>query len=214
MGATSYPGMTQPFSMTHGSNMGSVGVRQDTMGELFLFIFLLYIKKKVISYINMYPSMKCAKRHFISFRHFSVYVALHSSSSNSLFDLKKYLLGYKWKKKEIKISPLSKTNHPLGNTFSNLNCHRIDNNKNYILYTILKAHLIFYPTNFLFYHIFIPEQKQKKNEKRRKWEKKIKWKKKKNQFEHCHIPSGISSHGIENIRENSISWFILHGLRL
>ncbi|XP_055389132.1 homeobox protein unc-42 [Condylostylus longicornis] len=32
MGATSYPGMTQPFSMTHGANMGSVGVRQDSMG--------------------------------------------------------------------------------------------------------------------------------------------------------------------------------------
>lgn len=46
MGATSYPGMTQPFSMTHGSNMGSVGVRQDTMGELFLFIFFCYIEKK------------------------------------------------------------------------------------------------------------------------------------------------------------------------
>lgn len=33
MGATSYPGMTQPFSMTHSSNMGSVGVRQDSMGK-------------------------------------------------------------------------------------------------------------------------------------------------------------------------------------
>ncbi|XP_055700277.1 homeobox protein unc-42 [Phlebotomus papatasi] len=32
MGATSYPGMTQPFSMTHSTNMGSVNVRQDTMG--------------------------------------------------------------------------------------------------------------------------------------------------------------------------------------
>ncbi|KAG4079265.1 hypothetical protein HA402_006988 [Bradysia odoriphaga] len=32
MGATSYPGMTQPFSMSHSSNMGSVGVRQDSMG--------------------------------------------------------------------------------------------------------------------------------------------------------------------------------------
>ncbi|XP_055588657.1 homeobox protein unc-42 isoform X2 [Uranotaenia lowii] len=32
MGASSYPGMTQPFSMTHGSNMSSVGVRQDSMG--------------------------------------------------------------------------------------------------------------------------------------------------------------------------------------
>ncbi|XP_017464831.1 PREDICTED: muscle segmentation homeobox, partial [Rhagoletis zephyria] len=31
MGASSYPGMTQPFSMTHGTNMGSVGVRQDSM---------------------------------------------------------------------------------------------------------------------------------------------------------------------------------------
>lgn len=34
MGATSYPGMTQPFSMGHTSNMSSVGVRQDSMGEL------------------------------------------------------------------------------------------------------------------------------------------------------------------------------------
>nr|XP_049461053.1 homeobox protein unc-42 isoform X3 [Anopheles coluzzii] len=33
MGASSYPGMTQPFSMTHGSNMGAVGVRQDSMGN-------------------------------------------------------------------------------------------------------------------------------------------------------------------------------------
>lgn len=33
MGATSYPGMTQPFSMSHTSNMGSVGVRQDSMGK-------------------------------------------------------------------------------------------------------------------------------------------------------------------------------------
>lgn len=33
MGATSYPGMSQPFSMSHSSNMGSVGVRQDSMGE-------------------------------------------------------------------------------------------------------------------------------------------------------------------------------------
>ncbi|KAL9884639.1 uncharacterized protein ACN427_011401 [Glossina fuscipes fuscipes] len=32
MGASSYPGMTQPFSMAHGTNMGSVGVRQDSMG--------------------------------------------------------------------------------------------------------------------------------------------------------------------------------------
>ncbi|CAO1427254.1 unnamed protein product [Diamesa hyperborea] len=31
MGATSYPGMTQPFSISHSSNMGSVGVRQDSM---------------------------------------------------------------------------------------------------------------------------------------------------------------------------------------
>lgn len=35
MGATSYPGMTQPFSMGHTSNMSSVGVRQDSMGNLF-----------------------------------------------------------------------------------------------------------------------------------------------------------------------------------
>uniref|UniRef100_A0A1I8N0H1 Uncharacterized protein n=1 Tax=Musca domestica TaxID=7370 RepID=A0A1I8N0H1_MUSDO len=31
MGASSYPGMSQPFSMAHGTNMGSVGVRQDSM---------------------------------------------------------------------------------------------------------------------------------------------------------------------------------------
>lgn len=34
MGASSYPGMTQPFSMAHSTNMGSVGVRQDSMGKL------------------------------------------------------------------------------------------------------------------------------------------------------------------------------------
>lgn len=34
MGASSYPGMTQPFSMGHTSNMSSVGVRQDSMGKL------------------------------------------------------------------------------------------------------------------------------------------------------------------------------------
>lgn len=34
MGATSYPGMTQPFSMGHTSNMSSVGVRQDSMGKM------------------------------------------------------------------------------------------------------------------------------------------------------------------------------------
>nr|XP_049461052.1 pituitary homeobox 2 isoform X1 [Anopheles coluzzii] len=39
MGASSYPGMTQPFSMTHGSNMGAVGVRQDSMGKCFFFFF-------------------------------------------------------------------------------------------------------------------------------------------------------------------------------
>lgn len=33
MGASSYPGMTQPFSMGHTSNMSSVGVRQDSMGK-------------------------------------------------------------------------------------------------------------------------------------------------------------------------------------
>lgn len=33
MGASSYPGMTQPFSMAHSTNMGSVGVRQDSMGK-------------------------------------------------------------------------------------------------------------------------------------------------------------------------------------
>lgn len=80
--------------------------------------------------------------------------------------------------KEIKISPLSKTNHPMGNTFSNLNCHRIDNNKNYILYTILKAHLIFYPTNFLFYHIFIPAKTKKKRVKKKMGKKKKMEKKK------------------------------------
>lgn len=31
MGASTYPGMGQPFSMTHGTNMSSV--RQDSMGE-------------------------------------------------------------------------------------------------------------------------------------------------------------------------------------
>lgn len=39
MGATSYPGMTQPFSMGHTSNMSSVGVRQDSMGKFYIHIF-------------------------------------------------------------------------------------------------------------------------------------------------------------------------------
>lgn len=39
MGATSYPGMTQPFSMGHTSNMSSVGVRQDSMGNLLEIYF-------------------------------------------------------------------------------------------------------------------------------------------------------------------------------
>lgn len=36
MGASSYPGMTQPFSMSHtAANMSAVaGMRQDAMGEL------------------------------------------------------------------------------------------------------------------------------------------------------------------------------------
>lgn len=38
MGASSYPGMSQPFSMTHGSNMGSVGVRQDSMGKFSSYV--------------------------------------------------------------------------------------------------------------------------------------------------------------------------------
>ncbi|XP_019540288.1 homeobox protein unc-42 [Aedes albopictus] len=32
MSGSSYPGMTQPFSMSHSSGMSSVGVRQDSMG--------------------------------------------------------------------------------------------------------------------------------------------------------------------------------------
>lgn len=41
MGASSYPGMSQPFSMSHSSNMGSVGVRQDSMGkQMNIFYFL------------------------------------------------------------------------------------------------------------------------------------------------------------------------------
>lgn len=43
MGASSYPGMTQPFSMAHSTNMGSVGVRQDSMGEFHGTICLLSI---------------------------------------------------------------------------------------------------------------------------------------------------------------------------
>lgn len=37
MGASSYPGMTQPFSMSHSANMGSVGVRQDSMGMYWFY---------------------------------------------------------------------------------------------------------------------------------------------------------------------------------
>ncbi|KAI9590365.1 hypothetical protein GQX74_008533 [Glossina fuscipes] len=35
MGASSYPGMTQPFSMAHGTNMGSVGVRMSPEDEWY-----------------------------------------------------------------------------------------------------------------------------------------------------------------------------------
>lgn len=35
MGTSSYPGMAQSFSMTHGTNMTTVaGMRQDAMGKL------------------------------------------------------------------------------------------------------------------------------------------------------------------------------------
>lgn len=43
MGATSYPGMTQPFSMSHSTNMGSVGVRQDSMSK-FIILYNIYVK--------------------------------------------------------------------------------------------------------------------------------------------------------------------------
>lgn len=33
MGSSAYPAMTQPFSMSHSSNMSSVGVRQDSMSK-------------------------------------------------------------------------------------------------------------------------------------------------------------------------------------
>lgn len=36
MSGSSYPGMTQPFSMSHSSGMSSVGVRQDSMGKRWL----------------------------------------------------------------------------------------------------------------------------------------------------------------------------------
>lgn len=45
MGASSYPAMTQPFSMSHSSNMSSVGVRQDSMSEYKMFIFFNAHKK-------------------------------------------------------------------------------------------------------------------------------------------------------------------------
>lgn len=41
MGTSSYPGMAQSFSMTHGTNMTTVaGMRQDAMGKLSLLIYL------------------------------------------------------------------------------------------------------------------------------------------------------------------------------
>lgn len=39
MGSSAYPAMTQPFSMSHSSNMSSVGVRQDSMSKKHKFKF-------------------------------------------------------------------------------------------------------------------------------------------------------------------------------
>lgn len=36
MGSSAYPAMSQPFSMSHSSNMSSVGVRQDSMSRNIL----------------------------------------------------------------------------------------------------------------------------------------------------------------------------------
>lgn len=36
MGSSAYPAMSQPFSMSHSSNMSSVGVRQDSMSKNIL----------------------------------------------------------------------------------------------------------------------------------------------------------------------------------
>lgn len=42
MGASTYPGMSQPFSMSHSAaNMSAVaGMRQDAMGKLLLLLLL------------------------------------------------------------------------------------------------------------------------------------------------------------------------------
>lgn len=44
MGTTSYPSMTQPFSMSHSaSNMSAVtGMRQDAMGEYISILSVYY----------------------------------------------------------------------------------------------------------------------------------------------------------------------------
>lgn len=58
MGATSYPGMTQPFSMSHSSNMGSVGVRQDSMGKCCKYEFNFKAKyEKSLPQIKMMISI-------------------------------------------------------------------------------------------------------------------------------------------------------------
>ena len=44
MAGSSYPGMAQPFSMTHGPTNMSAGMRQEGMSRLFI-----YLKKKRIS---------------------------------------------------------------------------------------------------------------------------------------------------------------------
>ena len=41
MAGSSYPGMAQPFSMTHGPTNMSAGMRQEGMSRLFI-----YLKKK------------------------------------------------------------------------------------------------------------------------------------------------------------------------
>lgn len=54
MGATSYPGMTQPFSMGHTSNMSSVGVRQDSMGNFIEYLNVSSMSRRIkpFKYLN------------------------------------------------------------------------------------------------------------------------------------------------------------------
>lgn len=58
MGSSAYPAMTQPFSMSHSSNMSSVGVRQDSMSkkQKFKFDFIAAVERKFDYFLTQFSS--------------------------------------------------------------------------------------------------------------------------------------------------------------